>query len=171
MITELKPTKRKAPTKPQEELISQAQYARCKGVSRTTICKHVKSGNITLVNGKIDPVIADQQLKANLDISQNRKVKLSDDDVGDELNMYQKARAKREYYNAKLAELEYQEKAGMLVLVKDVESEVQTLYRTFRDQMLNIPNRISNQLSAETDEAKVAKLLKKEIETAITKAF
>ncbi|MCP4255628.1 MAG: hypothetical protein GY775_19925 [Candidatus Scalindua sp.] len=171
MITKTKSIKRKASTRPQEELISQAQYARHKSVSRATICKHVMSGKITLVNGKIDPMVADKQLKKSLDITQKRKVKLPDDDVGDELNKYQKARAKREYFNAKLVELEYMKKSGLLILVKDVEDEAQTLYRIFRDQMLNIPNRISSQLSAETDEAIVVKLLKKEIETAITKAF
>ncbi len=165
----MKPTKRKVLTKSTQELITQSQYARNKGVSRTTICRHVKCGNVTLVQGKIDPVLADEELKKNLDVSQKRKIKLADDDVGNELNTYQKARAKREYYNAKLAELEYQEKSGLLILVKDVEDEAQTLYRTFRDQMLNIPNRISSQLSAETDEAIVAKLLKKEIEIAITR--
>ncbi len=120
MVTKMKPTIHKIPAKRQQELITQAEYARRKCVSRTTICKHVRYGKITLVDGKINSVMADKQLKANLDVSQMRKVKLSDNDVGDELNKYQKARTKREYYNAKLAELEYQEKAGLLILVKDV---------------------------------------------------
>ncbi len=160
-------TNRKVQAMPKQELITQAEYARRKGVSRTTISKHVKSGKITLVNGKIDPVMADKQLKANLDISQKRKLKLSDDEVGNELNSYQAARAKREYFKAKMAELEYMEKAGQLILVKDVEKEAFTLYRTFRDQMLNIPNRISQKVVAESDEFKVREMLKKEIEIAI----
>ncbi len=163
MITKMKSTK------PIQTLITMAEYSRRKGVSRAAISKHVKSGKITLVKGKIDPVMSDKQLKANLDISQKRKVKLSDDDVGDELNLYQKARARREKYKAELAKLEYEQKAGLLVYVREVQDEAETLYRSFRDQMLNIPNRMSQKVAAENDEFKVREMLKKEIQNSIKK--
>ena len=168
MIIKMEPTKHKVVAKPIHELITQAEYARRKGVSRTAVCKHVKSRKITLVNGKVDPVMADQQLKANLDISQKRKVKLSDD-VGNELSQYQEARARREKAKASLAELELAEKEGLLICVAQVEKEEEDLYRQYRDRMLNVVIRATKKLLGETNEFKFRKTLKKEIEHAIKK--
>lgn len=47
-------------------LLNQAQYAKHRGVSDMAISKLVKQGLITKKNGKIDPVKADAELKANL---------------------------------------------------------------------------------------------------------
>lgn len=47
-------------------LLNQAQYAKHRGVSKMAISKLVKQGLITIKNGKIDPVKADKELKANL---------------------------------------------------------------------------------------------------------
>jgi len=44
---------------------------------------------------------------------------LSDDAVGEGFNPYQTVRAKHEYFNAKLAELEYMKKYGVSVFIKD----------------------------------------------------
>lgn len=79
---------------------------------------------------------------------------------------YRKARAKRERYKANLAELEYQEKAGLLVPVAQVEKEAEDLYRNYRDRMLNVVIRASKKLLGETNEFKFRQVLKNEIESA-----
>ncbi len=150
-------------TKPIQTLITMAEYSRRKGVSRAAISKHVKSGKITLVKGKIDPVIADKELKANLDISQKRKVKLSDDDVENEISLYQESRARREKAKASLAELELAEKAEKLVAIEQVEKEAEDLYMKYRDRMLNVVIRATKKLLGETNEFKFRKTLKKKL--------
>jgi len=167
MINKMKLARHNVPAKRQQELITQAAYAKQKGVSRAAICKHAKVGNITLVNGKVDPLLADKQLKVNLDITKQRKMKVSDDDIGNELNSYQAARARREKAKASLAELEFTEKAGKLVAVEQVEKEAEDLYGKYRERMLNVVTSATNKLIGETNEFKFRKTLKKEIEQAI----
>ncbi len=65
---------KKLAKKPKSILITQAQYAREKGVSRAAICKHVANGTIKLVGKLIDPVQADKQLRSNLDPARKIKV-------------------------------------------------------------------------------------------------
>ncbi len=59
---------------PKSILITQADYARQKGVSRAAISKHVRNSTITLVGKLIDPVLADKQLRSNLDPARKIKV-------------------------------------------------------------------------------------------------
>ena len=47
------------------EWMTQAEYARARGVSREAVRKAVKAGRIALVNGKIDPGMADGQWDRN----------------------------------------------------------------------------------------------------------
>ncbi|MCP4368216.1 MAG: hypothetical protein GY797_08945, partial [Deltaproteobacteria bacterium] len=72
---------------------------------------------------------------------------------------------------AKLAELEYNEKAGNYIIAKEVRDANETLYRVFRDRLLNIPIRISGQLAVETEQQKVHDLLDSEIKKAIEVGF
>ncbi len=79
------------------------------------------------------------------------------------------ARSKREKYKAALAELEYLEKADLLVPVEQIEREAEDLYQQYRDRMLNIVVRASKKLLGETNEFKFRQVLKEEIESAIKK--
>ena len=164
---------KKATKKKKTNLISQAEYARRKGVSYTTIHKHVRNKKITLVDCKIDEKKADKQLDKLLDVRMHSKIKsnkLNKDEKTKENKPAQDfnvSRAKREEFNAKLAELVYEEKAGLLVSHQEVQDVAETTYRKFRDKMLNIPARISKQLAAESSGFIVNKMLKKEIELAI----
>ena len=47
---------------PAKEMLTQKQYADRKGWSKQYVNQLVKKGRISLVDGKIDPVLADQQL-------------------------------------------------------------------------------------------------------------
>jgi hypothetical protein len=56
-------------------LISQAEYARQKKLSREAVSKAVRTGRITLIDGKIDPEVADIQWKRNTDPDQAMRTK------------------------------------------------------------------------------------------------
>ena len=76
--------------------------------------------------------------------------------------------AAREYYQARLAKLEYEERKGMLLRKDEVEMDTFTMCRVFRDRMLNIPDRISAMLAAETNAARCYEILDAETREALT---
>lgn len=78
-------------------------------------------------------------------------------------NSFAKAKAVRETLTAKILQLDYEEKTGKLVNADEVKVVWFNLARTIRDTLLNIPERISAELAAESDEFKVHKALQNEI--------
>ncbi len=157
--------------KKETKLISMKQYSKDRDVSYELIRRYCKNKpiKITLIDGKIDPEKADAELEGNLQINGNsrlakNKTAITTDNSTAEFN---KAKARREQSKANLAELEYNEKAGLLISVEDVKREAEDLYRAFRDQMLNVTVRAAKKLLGETDEFKFTKVLKAEIENAI----
>jgi hypothetical protein len=80
---------------------------------------------------------------------------------------YSRARAVREGFLAKLAKIEFDERSNNLVNRHEVEVAAFNKYRTFRDNMLNIADRMSAVLAAETDPANVHQLLTGEIRKAL----
>ena len=81
---------------------------------------------------------------------------------------YSKARAVRESYLARLAKIDFEERTGKLVSRDEMQVVAFNRYRTFRDGMLNIPNRLAAVLAAETDPRQVHELLSTEIRKALT---
>jgi hypothetical protein len=69
------------------------------------------------------------------------------------------ARAAREAYNAKLAELNFRERAKQLVDAGTVRARAFENARAVRDAVLGLPNKIGAELAAETDPVKVQNLL------------
>jgi hypothetical protein len=80
---------------------------------------------------------------------------------------YARARAVRENYLARLAKIEFEERSGKLVSRDEVEVAAFTRFRTFRDGMLNIPDRVSALLATESDAARVHEILTTEIRKAL----
>lgn len=146
---------------PDDGLITQAEYARMKGVTRVAINRHVKNGTITLFRGKIDPEVADQQLAEN-----TATVGRGKRSTGGSMS-FMEAKTKEKRYQAELAELSYKEKSGELIKAKVVEAAAFNKGRMLRDKLLNIPNRIDKKLAAETDAARCNKIVMDEIEIAI----
>jgi hypothetical protein len=131
--------------------ISIRAYARHRGVSHTAVEKAIAAGRIgTLADGSIDPATADAEWERNTFYPH-----------GGASPQYAQARTVHEHYRARLARLDYEERVGQLV--SKVEVAAFNQYRRFRDAMLNIPDRISAQLAAETDAARVYEILAAEI--------
>jgi hypothetical protein len=76
---------------------------------------------------------------------------------------FNKSRAARELYEAKLTKLKYEERRGKLVSKDDIEREVFNAFRVLRDAAFNIPDRIAAQLAAESETAMVFEILHREI--------
>ncbi len=156
------------------ELITQAEYARRRGVSEAAVSKAVKAGRITLIGGRIDPVIADLQWEANTRKAIGRggaattsaSIRLrahpesppayaqADDEAhGDDPPAagghfdYELSRAKREHHEAILAEAKAMERLGQLAEVSKVRAAMADIGRVVSDHLERLPDRVSAQIT------------------------
>jgi hypothetical protein len=148
------------------ELVSQAEYARRRGVDPTSVRDAVRSGRITLIDRKIDPVIADAQWLANTRPRASAEASNSSSSpplsgpagAADSLarvSDYQLARASREDAEAKIAQLKLAELQGLVIRRDAVRSKLTKTFATIREGLLQIPARLSPVLAAESDPAKI----------------
>ena len=70
-------------------------------------------------------------------------------------------------YEAKLTELEYKERNGDLVSIREVKNQAFAMARAVRDGMMGIADRLAPQLAATTDARQVHTLLTDEIRIAL----
>lgn len=140
--------------------ITQAEYARNKGLSKQYISKLVKQGKLQLVDGRIDEESADEILCLS-----DRGIKIDDDseNTQDLHKRYLKARLKFEENRARILELEREEKEQSLIPVEEVKKTLFTKGRVVRDALLNVPDRVSAELASISDERQIHKILMREI--------
>lgn len=81
--------------------------------------------------------------------------------------IYDKSRAAREAYSARLMQLEYKQKTGELVSLDKVKLLFFNTARNVQQNLLSIPNRISAIIAAENDPKKIHDLLSHEIKVAM----
>lgn len=107
-------------------------------------------------DGGDDPAAAGDSAEASADKARSKSA-----------SAYQTARAAREAYVARIKQLEYEEMAGKLIPVAEVEKRIFEVTRITRDSILNIPNRLSAELASEMDPHKVFVLLTRELNQAL----
>jgi len=151
--------------------MSQRAYARHRGVAVSAVQKAIDSGRIsTLPNGQIDSDVADEEWARNTRafVPPGARRGGQDDDIDAfGASQYNKARAVREHYQARLAKLEFEEKTAKLILADEVKVAAFNLFRQYRDHMLNIPDRVAAILAAESEAAKCHEILAGEIRKAL----
>ncbi len=164
-------------------IISLRGYARHRGVSLKAVQKAIQSGRIrTTADGKIDTEQADAEWERNTGPKARHTIAFPSPaaksaqpapepprtDLGAAGGLdYARARAVRENYLARLAKIEYEERLGKLVSRDEVQVAAFNRFRTFRDGMLNIPDRVAAVLAAENDPRKVHEVLTTEIRKAL----
>jgi hypothetical protein len=80
---------------------------------------------------------------------------------------YQEARTQRERFMSELARLEFEERQGTLVKAEQVRTEAFRIARIVRDSLLNLPDRVAGEFSAESNQFKIHTRLTQEIRRAI----
>lgn len=153
-------------------IMSMRQYARHRGVALSAVQKAVKSGRIAkLPDGRIDCDTADAGWKRNTrtyaPAVTRRPEPVEDDSTGFGASQYTKARAVREHYQARLAKIDYEERVAKLVSKDEVQVAAFNKFRQFRDHMLNIPDRVSAMVAAESESSKCHQILTTEIRKAL----
>ena len=157
-------------------LISQAEYARQRGVSRQYVGQMVAKGVIKLTGRKVDMDQANTALAAIREpVRSERRAEApaAVPDVpalprpgGDLPTLLLKTRIKSEVERAKLLEIKAKVEAGKYVDADDVKVAAFNKARVVRDALLNIPERLAAVLAAETDKQRVHGMLITEIRAA-----
>ena len=143
------------------KLLNQSEYARYKGVSAALINVAVKNGKITLdKNGKIDPVLADEQWAKNTDPKRAIAVKLSD----------QEAYSRKLAAEAKLKEFDLAVKEGQYILADDMNKQAFEAGRLLRTCILSIPHNICNELAVESNPKKCEDIVLKALKEGLRNA-
>ena len=89
------------------------------------------------------------------------------DEPVEEKFVFTEHQAKREYYKAEIARLEYEERISKLIEAEKIDAEWFRLARVVRDAVLNIPARLAGVLASENDEKKVSQILENELRDAL----
>jgi len=166
-------------------LVSQAEYARRRGVSRQYIGQMVAKGVIALQDRRVDVAQADAALASMREPARpQRRVNPKSEPAsptvnakieppalpqggGDLPTLLLKTRIKSEVEKAKLLEIKARVEAGKYVDADDVRSAAFNKARVVRDGLLNIPERLAAVLAAETDAGRIHALLNQEIRAAL----
>ena len=167
------------------EPLSLRAYSKHRGVSLPAVQKAIRSGRITTrPDGKVDPEQADADWERNTTPRTDRsglrtktvprsywpavgsQQPQSEPLLGN-LTSFATARSVREQYLARLTKIQFEKETGKLVGRDEVQVAAFNKFRTFRDGMLNIPDRVSAQIASETDAGKVHQILTAEIRKAL----
>jgi predicted site-specific integrase-resolvase len=157
------------------ETVSVKDFAKAAGVSTRAIHEAIKSGRIKSVtkNGRGYSIEKD---KALMEFAMNtdqktrlRKYKQDESaaETDKEFISIGEAERREKVFKAKLAEQKFEEQAGLLVRVEEVEKEAFEVARRVRDNLLNIPTRISGELLGNDSQEEIEKILEKEIRTVL----
>lgn len=169
------------------EYVTQAAYARHRGVSRQAVHGWIKNGRITpQSNGKIDLEAADKQLAATESVEPHHQAHAAvlsaergkksesttrpiispelipeDQMSDDEVSRRMKAAAMREReYRAEAAAISLDKQAGELVELTDVEFLIRDIQQTFRSALESLPYRLTPELiAAQGDGSAIHRLL------------
>lgn len=156
------------------QLMTKSAYARHRGCDEKAVRKAVVEGRIMLIDGKIDPAVADIQWAANSRARASRGRAKDAGPVPASVNVepansddYMFNRNRREAAEAERAELSLAEDKGQLIRVDAVKAALANVFSATRDALLQIPARLGPQLAAESDPAKAQTMLHAEIHQAL----
>ena len=151
-------------------LITMAELATLKNVSRTAVSKKIKSGKLEgaivnhngrkLVNKEEAFRLWDLQAPPSKDTTVRKQLKQEiDAKTEDQIPAYGESKAKREYFLAELAKLDVEEKKEQLVSVDEIKKSSFAKARAMREALCNLADRLSHQLAGEDDATVIHNLL------------
>jgi hypothetical protein len=129
------------------ELVTPAEYARRRGVTRAAVSKAILRCRIPLTDGLLDPLVADTLWKARTDPDQQRRALGQQKPVesapakpeGPNTNW----REQRDKAEAEKAQIELAQLKGDLVPREENAKSASSLASAILQQMMSIPDRIS----------------------------
>ena len=158
-------------------LISLAELAMLKNVSRAAVTKKIKSGKLegAVVNHNGRKLVNKEEAIRLWDRADTRVVttvkkelkQKIDNLSADEIPDFAESKAKREFYLAELAKLDVEEKKKELVSVDEIKKSSFAKARSIREALTNLADRLSHQLAGEDDATVIYKIINTEHKEAL----
>ena len=159
-------------------LITMAELATLKNVSRTAVSKKIKSGKLEgaivnhngrkLVNKEEAFRLWDLQALPSKDTTVRNQIKQEiDSKTYEEIPAYGESKAKREYFLAELAKLDVEQKKEQVIDVEIITKSAFAKARAIRASLENIADRLSHQLAGEDNPSAIHKILTEEHREAL----
>lgn len=156
------------------ERITQTEWARKQGFSKQYVNYLVRQGIVELKDGLVNSEQANNALETMRNPSQplrRKSVENKGENSGRSNNelstMLLKTRIKNEIEKGKILEAKAKAEIGELVSVEEVKTEAFNTARVVRNNLLNIPDRISALIASINDAEKIHETLTQEIRTAL----
>lgn len=160
--------------------LSPTDFAKKVGVTRQRILQAIKDGVISesvtaekkgsSTRYLINEAKGIKEWADNIDPAKQRDVsKMADTkSMGKgEMSNYQRAKAAKEFYGAKMAQLEFEERSGKLIPANRVKAEAFKIGRRVRDTIMGVPERVSAELAVMDDPRTIAIYLKEQLALAL----
>ena len=119
-----------------KKLLTQSEFARQRGCSQQYVSKLVQQQRITLVDGKIDPVSAEKQIKQTADPNHPRN--LNKEESGKYNRVYNQAKTKILYLEGKIEKVKFELRTGLRIPIQDVEKSIFEISRLTRNAYLSL---------------------------------
>ena len=158
-------------------LISLAELAMLKNVSRAAVTKKIKSGKLegAVVNHNGRKLVNKDEAIRLWDRGDTRVVTATkkqlkekiDSLPADSIPDFAESKAKREHFLAELAKLDVEQKKKDLIPVAEIKKSSFEIGRAIRENLTNLADRLANQIAGETDPQIIHKLLTEEHRTAL----
>lgn len=152
------------------------EFAKKVGVSRQRVADGIKTGILaasvkkkkkgTKTFYEIDLEAGLKEWAANIDPAKQRDndkqaaTRELNGGAGTSSSNFQRAKAVRETFAAKLAQLEYEEKSGKLVPADKVRAEAFKISRRVRDSIMGLPERVAAELATMTEPREISVYLR-----------
>jgi len=151
----------------QPGLLTQAEYARRRGVNPSSISRLKARGVLVVRNGLVDAVASDTLLDGRAGAAEPEPepaaTQASRPAPIQPLNAYANARAADMNFRARLRKLELDAKEGRLIDAEAVRAALADAGRAVRDGILGVPDRLAPILAAESDQQRIHALLQTEL--------
>ena len=158
-------------------LISLAELAMLKNVSRAAVTKKIKSGKLegAVVNHNGRKMVNKEEAFRLWDMADTRTVTTVKKELKEKIDSlpsdsipdFAESKAKREFYLAELAKLDVEEKKKQLVSVDEIKKSSFAKARSIREALTNLADRLSHQLAGEDDATVIHNLLSSEHREAL----
>lgn len=160
-------------------LITPAEYARSRGLAKSTISRQVRAGKIPVHSGKIDPHEADLARKTNLDNSRRPRpssgvdsdLDLSGTIRGTPFEILTRARAIKELTIAKQHQLNLKKRQGELVEVSDIKRVWTNAVVAMEHRLFQMPDILAPRVAAMDDVLEIRTLIMAEVKAALVAIY
>jgi phage terminase Nu1 subunit (DNA packaging protein) len=163
-------------------LVTLSELARALKVSKSYVHKLKQKGVLLFdARGLIDEALAQEAIAASRDPSKaymagvNQRQHERDDNASNEAASkesasgisFMKAKTMREAFNAKIAQLDYQERRGELIEAEGVNKTITDAAAIIRAAMERIPDKLASRVAAEPDAQRCHALLTGEVDSVL----